>query len=296
MDSVGESDGLRLLADLHQLRDVEILDNREVRRAPFAAHHRLRDLPAKTTERNARVLGGRADRERHEWKCRGGGGRAAGDTALGIGAAGASSATTDPNFSADANFSMSSRVTRPWGPVPGICVISTPASRAIRRVAGAARTFPSGTLASAAARFHWDRSFCWHRRRGGGARRRARGHWRRCGCGRRRRGAHRCGRSGGLRGGCRRGSRRGSTAAVARQVRRDLGLPVIDDEEDASHFDDLPHFGLRLCQLSRDRARELDRRLVGHHLDDGLVAREHRAGGHRPLRDLALVNAFADIG
>ena len=58
---------------------------------------------------------------------------------------------------------------------------------------------------------------------------------------------------------------------------------------------DLAFFNVQLSHLALERGRDLDRRLVGHDLAEGLVKLHRVARLHFPLHELAFVYAFAQF-
>ena len=97
------------------------------------------------------------------------------------------------------------------------------------------------------------------------------------------------GRSCGGRGRSRRGRRGGS------RRRRGAGATALDVEDHGTDRDRVAFSSEELRHLTRGGRRDLDGRLVGHHLDDGLVFLDGIAFADEPLDDLAFGNAFPDV-
>jgi len=83
-----------------------------------------------------------------------------------------------------------------------------------------------------------------------------------------------------------------------RRGRRLVGGRVLDLEQDEhlAHLRDAALGHADLDDACVGGRGDRDRRLVGHHLDEGVVLGDPRAGRHVPLHDLAFVYALADVG
>ena len=74
------------------------------------------------------------------------------------------------------------------------------------------------------------------------------------------------------------------------------GTVDIDPHQRRADRDDLTDLRTEAGDRAGDGRRQLDGRLVGHHVDDGLVLADDVADGHLPLDDLGLRHPFADVG
>ena len=74
-----------------------------------------------------------------------------------------------------------------------------------------------------------------------------------------------------------------------------LSVDVDRDDRDAN-VHDLPLLRMQRRDDPGARRGDLDARLVGHDLDQRLILTHSLAGLHQPAHDLALGDAFADVG
>ena len=90
---------------------------------------------------------------------------------------------------------------------------------------------------------------------------------------------------------------RGADAGVRRRRLRRAGLVLdLDADQLRSDREHLSDLAAEREHLAGDRRRDLDRRLVGHHVGEPLVLDDRVAGRDVPDDELDLGDAFAEVG
>ncbi len=165
----------------------------------------------------------------------------------------------------DRAASRSAWTTRPSGPLPCNRARSMPSARA--RALHRGRSERARRRCHARLRQGCRRCRCWRARR-----------WRRCRC--------RCR--------CRWRRARLGNGSLRRRRRR--GRLTLDADQDRPHRHHLPDFAAEFDHAPGHRRRDLDRRLVGHHVAQELVFGDEVARLDAPFDQFDLGDAFAEVG